>query len=94
MLMVWFIACVIVTTIAAIGTSQDSLAFIKDFRRHAGWAIFAIAINLLYIASIVLGIMNLVGHYDYDGQEVRCSSIEGSSYDRKNYKCYVNGEER
>lgn len=94
MLIAWFVVSALVASIAFLGTAQDSLSFIKNFRQEPKWGIFVIFVNLLYLSVMVLGIINLIQRYSYDSREIRCSSIDGSVYDRKDHKCYVNGEEK
>lgn len=94
MLIAWFVVSVIVAIFTVLGTIQDSIAFIKGIRRHPMWGLLVIMMDAIFMALVVLGILNLAHHYSYDRQEVRCSSIDGSVYDRKELKCYVNGEEK
>lgn len=94
MLIAWFVVSVLVTTIAILATAQNSLAFIKGFRKDPSMGLLVIGVYLLFLLLLVLGVGNLVQHYSHDSQQIRCQSIEGSVYDRAEQKCYVNGEEK
>lgn len=94
MTLAWLIITIISSGIIIVSLWGEITNLFRNFKRNVPVALMTIAWLVIILASIVIGTLCTINSFGKDSQEVRCSSIEGSLYDRKGHKCYVDGEER